>query len=353
MENFSARDTKICKGIAILMMLFHHMFLSPDRYKNFTVDFSPFSESSINSFANYLKICVGIYAFLSAFGLTCSYQKWKKSDSRFFIYRYFKMMLEFFAIYIIAVIVSLFVNSDWNLRSVYGGDGKLAAVWKMLIDFLGLAELFHTPTFNSTWWYMSLAIVILLLIPVDRFGGTFLMSASLFLPAIFGIKVVPVTRWLLCIAIGIVCARTNALGKLKEKYNTLPAYMKILSFVFSCSMLFVFYRLRQGALKNDFIEIWDSIIPVMVIVFAFLFVNNIPVLSDIFNFFGEYSMIIFLTHTFIRYYWFTSLAYISENIWLDYIILISVSLAVAIVIKSFLRVCRYNKFEKSVLDKIS
>lgn len=358
-EKFTLNDTKICKGIAILMMLFHHTFLNPDRYKGYTLDFSPFTESSINSFANFFKICVGIYVFLSAYGLTCSYNKWNNGNSRFLAYRYFKMMLEFYIIYIISIFASLIVNSSkWNIQDVYGKGGMYDAAWKMLIDFLGLADLFDTPTFNSTWWYMSLAIVIIVLIPLlnklyDKFGWLVLTCAATLLPAAFGIKVVPLTRWLLCIALGIVCARTNALGIIKDKYNSMPVFAKITSFIGSCSVLFIFYKLRQGILKGAFLEIWDNIIPIIVIIFVFLFISRIPVISQILVFFGENSMIMFLTHTFIRGYWFTSIIYVTENPWLDYILFVIISLAVAVIIKLLLKLCRYNKLENLILSKIS
>ena len=358
-EKFTLNDTTKCKGIAILMMLFHHMFLAPDRYKGFALDFSPFSESSVNTFANFFKICVGIYVFLSAYGLTCSYIKWNNGNSRFLAYRYFKMMLEFYIIYIISVLASLIVNSSkWNIQGVYGKGGIFAAAWKMLIDFLGLAELFGTPTFNSTWWYMSLAIVIIVLIPLlnklyDKFGWLVLTCAAILLPAAFGIKVVPLTRWLLCIALGIVCARTNALGVIKDKYSSMRVFAKIIAFIGGCAILFIFYKLRQSALKGDFIEIWDSVIPVLVIIFAFLFINRIPVISHLLVFLGEYSMIIFLTHTFIRGYWFSSIAYMTENPWLDYLLFVIISLAVAVIIKLLLKLCRYNKLENLILSKIS
>lgn len=358
-ENFTLNDTKVCKGIAILMMLFHHTFLNPDRYKGYTLDFSPFTESSINSFANFFKICVGIYVFLSAYGLTCSYQKWNKGNSRFLAYRYFKMMLEFYIIFIMSMVASLLINSSkWNIQGVYGKGGIFAASWKMLIDFLGLANLFNTPTFNSTWWYMSLAIVIIVIIPLlnklyDKFGWLVLASTSILLPAAFGIEVVSLTRWLLCIALGIICARTNALGVIKNKYNNMPKFAKITSFIGSCAVLFIFYKLRQGILKGTFLEIWDSVIPIIVIIFIFLFISRIPGISHILVFFGEYSMIMFLTHTFIRGYWFTSIIYITENPWIDYIVFVVISLAVAIIIKLLLKLCRYNKLENLILNKIS
>ena len=357
-DKFTLNDTLICKGIAILMMIFHHMYLAPERYEGATLDFSPFAESDVNTFANFFKICVGIYVFLSAYGLTCSYKKWNGGDSRFVAYRYFRMMMEFFFIYVLSIITSLFVNSSWNIENVYGKGGMFAAAWKMLIDALGIAELFGTPTFNATWWYMSLAIVIIILIPLlnklyDKCGAILILAASALIPAACGINVVPLTRWLLCIALGIVFARTDALCTIKTGYRKLPVFAKITAFIGSCAVLFIFYKLRQGVLKGDFVEIWDSVIPVMVIIFAFLFIDNIPGISHTFKFLGTYSTIIFLTHTLIRGYWFKNLALLTENPWLNYVIFVFISLAVAIIIKLIIKLCRYNKLEELILRKIA
>lgn len=76
MDNFlfSKTDTSKVKGIAIIMMIFHHCFLSAARYKGQIVLFMPFSEEFINDFALSMKICVAIFTFLSACGMTLSYK---------------------------------------------------------------------------------------------------------------------------------------------------------------------------------------------------------------------------------------------------------------------------------------
>ena len=45
---FTKYETNIIKGIAILMMLLHHCFTSPERYKGYQIIFSPFQENTIN-----------------------------------------------------------------------------------------------------------------------------------------------------------------------------------------------------------------------------------------------------------------------------------------------------------------
>ena len=76
---FDKNDTLAIKGIAIMFMIQHHGFLSPDRFEGLTVSFTPFSQTFIVTISNFLKICVGMYVFLSGYGLTVSLKKYGKS----------------------------------------------------------------------------------------------------------------------------------------------------------------------------------------------------------------------------------------------------------------------------------
>ena len=58
---FSKDDTLCMKGIAILILFFHHNYLGPDRWLNSPISFYPFSQSQIMYIAKFLKICVGIF----------------------------------------------------------------------------------------------------------------------------------------------------------------------------------------------------------------------------------------------------------------------------------------------------
>ena len=44
------------KGIAILILFFHHNYLGPDRWLNSPISFYPFSQSQIMYIAKFLKI---------------------------------------------------------------------------------------------------------------------------------------------------------------------------------------------------------------------------------------------------------------------------------------------------------
>ena len=65
---FTKEDSNICKGIAICMMLMHHLFGSND-YNGYVIDFHPFTEGRIVFLAVLCKICVAVFVFITGYGL--------------------------------------------------------------------------------------------------------------------------------------------------------------------------------------------------------------------------------------------------------------------------------------------
>lgn len=348
---FSPKDTRICKGFGILIMLFHHMYADVARFSDVSLNFAPLSQGLAVEISNYMKICVGIYVFLSAYGLALSYDKWKKGDGTFIAFRYLKMMVPFFAIYVLMILLSLVFGENWNISKAYGlaadpGLRDICALgFAMVTDFLGLAHLFGTPTFCATWWYMSLAILIILLIPLlcrlcRKLGWGYAAILAAAAPFALGLNVVSLTRYFLCIVLGVGFAQENILAKCKE---TVCRKGKLGYFLGFTALLTLSFLLRQGKYKGALIEIWDSVIPVLWILYIYFFVCDLPILSRALDFFGKYSTTMFLTHTFIRYYWFRPLVYSQENAWLNYLILVALSTAAAMVIDGAMQLLRLEK----------
>ena len=361
---FSQKDTAKCKGFAILIMLFHHLYADTGRFSDLSIDFWPLSQNTAVQIANFMKICVGIYVFLSAYGLTLSYRKWDKGDGKFFLFRYLKMMFPFFAVYILLAVCSLFIPSNWTLTTAYGlqENAHFGAYCSMglamLVDFLGLAHLFGMPTFNATWWYMSLAIVIIALIPVlcrgvKKLGGFYAAILAAIVPFALGLPTVSLPRYFLCMVLGVIVAQKDGLAKSKEYYVNLSAGKKWLAWAAMTALLILCVVLRQGRYKGTLVELWDSLIPVLVIVYLYWFVNDMPVVGKILGFFGKYSTTIFLTHTFIRYYWLRSVSYHFSCAWLNFVTLTVLSTAAAMAIDGLLKLVRYQHFTDSLTKKIT
>lgn len=361
---FSQKDTAKCKGFAILIMLFHHLYADTGRFSDLSIDFWPLSQNAAVQIANFMKICVGIYVFLSAYGLTLSYRKWDKGDGKFFLFRYCKMMFPFFAVYILLAICSLFVPSGWNLATAYGlpenaGIGAWCSMaLAMVVDFLGLAHLFGMPTFNATWWYMSLAIVIIALIPllnrgVAKLGAFYAAVLAAILPFALGLPTVSLTRYLFCMVLGVISAQNDLLTNSRQTYVNLPRSKRWLAFAAMTALLVLCVVLRQGRYKGALVELWDSAIPVLVIVYLYWFVCDLPVVGTVLHFFGKYSTTIFLTHTFIRYYWLRSISYHFTCAWLNFVTLTILSTAAAMAIDGLLHILRYQRFADRLTKKIT
>ena len=353
---FTKDDTQKCKGAAILLMIFHHMYREVWVYSGYSINFYPLSEAGAVNLADFCKLCVGIYAFLSAYGLTCAYRKWKESASGFVLCRYVKMMMVFWVVYLLAVLTSFSVGRGrWELMTVYAGDevGISGTLFYILTDAMGLAHLFHTPSLDGAWWYMSFAFAVLLLIPVlnrlcDHFREEYLILASLIVPAAFGLAVEEnsLIIWLPVVALGISCARRNWLSELMEHMEELPAVRKLAELCGWLVLLYCLFRPRQGPLKNQFLPLWDSLVPFLVIILLFLYINRLKGFGDILRFFGKYSTLIYLTHGFTQM--FGNLTYPFTCAWLNYTIFVAESLVIAVALDLGLKLVRFRDLEDYV-----
>lgn len=67
---FEKRDTLAVKGVAILLMLFYHLFESQELIVSLNVDHRPFPQELFLMLSGYGNICVALFVFLSAYGIT-------------------------------------------------------------------------------------------------------------------------------------------------------------------------------------------------------------------------------------------------------------------------------------------
>ena len=72
--SFSVTDSMAIKGIAIILMVFHHCFFRADLTADYAIVFYPFSHDFVVRMALVCKICVPIFAFLSGYGLYISFR---------------------------------------------------------------------------------------------------------------------------------------------------------------------------------------------------------------------------------------------------------------------------------------
>ena len=244
--DFTKKDSLALKGIAILMMYVHHFYLSPERWAGYTVDFFPLTESMTVYLAEFLKTCVCVFVFITGYGMTQSLKQ-KHPDFRpsstdmlsYTRHRLVSLLSNFIFVYLLVILVSF---PTGRFFEIYGRSGS--SILYVLVDMFGLAKLFKTPSYVGTWWYMSLAIVLVVLFPLfvklyREYRWAFLFAVML-LPRFLNLRVVNTNllHYTLAMALGMYCAESDLFTRWKTFEETrLRKIPKILLFLFQLLLL--------------------------------------------------------------------------------------------------------------------
>lgn len=194
-------------------------------------------------FSEVAKVCVAMYVFLSTYGITVSINKKKGilNDRVLFeketFSRYVKLSFNFIFVYILALLTSFLrtqsISQIYNVRE----DGK--AVLYGVIDMLGLADYFATPSLNETWWYMSLAYTLVFIVPLivllyKRIGKATIMLAMFV--GYFGVtRTYVLAGYALCAVVGVVFAEEAIFEKMYDikivRNGKLNSIIKIIIYI--------------------------------------------------------------------------------------------------------------------------
>lgn len=245
-------------------------------------------------------------------------------------------------------------RGGYNVIQNYG-EGIITKFVNILIDFLGLAFIFNTPTHNPTWWYMSWAITLIFLIPyiikeIEKYSAVIVIPLLALLSTYFGGGRIFFT-YILTVCAGIVFAQNNFFDKMKEKRNASRIYEiceMIFSIVLVCFCLY--FRGRIGI--HWFL---DTVISINVCILCQAVFIKVRVLKEILRFLGESnrSMNIFMTHTFVFLYWYKDFVYSWKFPVLILGVLTLCSVVLAEIIEYSKKVFRYDKFVACLTEKIA
>lgn len=358
---FTKEHTMQMKGIAIIILLFHHCFLNAQRWATvpyeklattkgwgyYPISFAPFSSHTIQYLASFSKICVAMFVFMTGYGMWVSYESQKKKTtmSNYIKKRMVTLMTGFLIIFVVTEILAI---PTGRFIEVYGHD--FCSVVYMIIDALGLAKLLGTPLFCLTWWYMSLAIVLIMIFPfvhsiMEKYQWV-VVVASIIVPRACGFgQSTDLFRYLLAYTLGMYFAQHDLLARIKEKFMEQNVAGKLLSLIVSLIGLAVIIKCRQNAwIGWKYLDFWDGFAAMYVIVISYIYILNGKWIVKGLGFLGKHSMNIFLIHSFYRDVFFHEFTYSFYYAWLDYIVLMAISLVTSIVLEWFKKLIRYEKF---------
>lgn len=295
---FSKRNTNVIKGIAILILCWHHLF-----WHNVTVPVDLKTSELMDILVPVTKVCVALFTMLSGYGIYESFKKGKTPYGKFTFLHVKKLLINYWWIYIPVFILSFWFHRQGTPIQVYGTG--IIGLRNFLLEFLGLRAMIYSPTLNNTWWYMEAAVVFYLFFPLihkllNKFPA-FLMGISA-LPVllasvnIFWSGFITTDReifYLFDFIVGMELSRRGILNRLviycKKNQKEFIGYALVL-FAIAC------------VVRTQVSLIWDTAYAFSIIVLGIGIASLEGILKKALEFLGKHSMNIFLIHSMIYYY---------------------------------------------------
>ena len=349
MENGITKEQSKCiQGLAILMMLYHHLFSTPEalgiEYKSLLL----FGNVNVElKLAWFFKICVGLYAFVSGYGLYMSFKSVQKdtysfgerllTDYKIILKKLFSLYSVFWLVFIIFVPIGfIFFDKSFQIK-------------EFIMGFLGLSN-----SYNGAWWYIVQYFKMLLVLPLvdvvfhwysskkDRiiwiiylgiafvaviilyfvFPNAFDATLQFFQPAFF-----------LCFLMGYIISRFSLYELFYKLLGQKVMYiLGILGFILVIAARIKIAKDASSA-GLDFI-----FVPVFVYGFCVILCLYRPMVR-FFAFFGKYSTIMWLVHVFYYDHYTKSVVmatHFSTGIYLTLLILSVVTAIILNIIHNYL-----------------
>ena len=349
---FGKEHTAMTKGVFIILMLIHHA-LSDSCINLYNVSTIINDKKLISDIVSFSKICISGFAFLSAYGMTCGIKKVSQREYFNFLCRQLiKLEASVVFVYVFAVMYKNFIIKE-PIRILYNKGNGFKFVY-MFIDAIGMSTYFQTPEINITWWYLYFAILLIMTMPflyiIYKKFRYLLLPTSIFLPmALSSLEVRAGVQsnyaMLLPVAmLGIAFAYEGWFEKIKFHKVGAKFTWRGVKVIISIAILKISFDIWTNV-SSDFAYVFIPVIPYMI----FEFVGEIPLLRTALKVIGENATNIFLTHTFIYYYWYSKIIYHSRKDWCIVLILLIMSVILSWMIELLKMVSGYNKLLKKVL----
>lgn len=356
---FTKDNTLAVKGIAIIFLLTYHCFSNESRLYGHAVDFWPLSQDMAMMISRCMIHCVGLFLFLSAYGLTLSMKKQFEhlrfdghEATLFVLKRYASLVLLFLLPFLFCAAVTLLTGT-----SRYA-NGFWANISSVIMDILCLGHLFDTQPLVSTWWYLSLEVLTIVLLPLmvrlyKRFG--WLSVAMVLLPGSFLLEQhVHLTKYFFVVPLAVCFADQQVLERLKGFSPVKNMVLsKVLKFVITTGALIVMFLVFDSPWGLQHFEFaLYGLIPVTLIYWAYEFLIDVPVLKQVLEFLGKRSADIFYTHTFVRAMWLKDLTYSFGHALLIWGFLLAVSILISFFLDGVRRILHYREFTGAAVNSL-
>lgn len=328
-SELSRHDTTVLKGIALLLMLFHHLFYDAAAAPLF--DEPVAGHHWVALFSRQCKVCVAIFVFLSGYGLAKSY---KGKIRQYFAHRFVRLYFNYWLIWLLFVPVGVLFFGR-TLQDVY----QTHILAHLVIDLSGMSFACGFLGYNPTWWFYSCIIILYALYPlIHRTMSSWVQWLLLAL----SVMVIPLPTFLEPIRVNLL---VFIAGALFGKYNILSRFTPPRSYLsLSVSVILL---ILIGVSRVSKGTPYDCYLTIAIILVYIQIPKKSGWVFRALHFVGKHSFNMFLMHTFFFAYYCRSLIYWSRNPLLIFLTLVAIALLASIAIEWLKKLIRF----KTLSDK--
>lgn len=302
---FTKTDTNKAKGIAAMLLVFHHMYYSVDDVHRMCVSSLVFSDTGISNIALCCRIAVYIFVFLSGFGISVGLND-RKSGIKFIVYRFWRLLSPYwFTLLVLNIYYIVWQRCFYYLEFT---DSPLFIFGDIIpvLDIIGKSQFM----INGIVWYMNLALLIVLISPLiylltKRFKILPIVVTVLIYNFIPFDIVSPYGKsylsYLFALEFGVLFYVCDVFGKVRQIYEGLRKSMRtvllaILLLLSGLCPYFGWFVITDDLFGST--ALLHTFGGISVILLMYLFTEIKPVSVPL-EFIGKYSNDIYLTHLFV------------------------------------------------------
>lgn len=351
------KQSVMIQGIAVLLMMYHHFFLNPSE-----LALSYGNVELVKSTAWFGKICVGMFAFVSGYGIyygLSALQNEKFLTALQLSYRSILLrLLRLFGKYWYVLLV--FKAIDFGIRKE---PFYPAEFWK---NFFAIEV-----SYNGTWWYMQQYVLMMLLVPLvhllfEPFETKERRIKSTFYGVVFGVGIVVCSllwlqdpegflafihelrpSFLAIFFVGYLFSRFSVYKKISEKLSiekisrdkisieklSIEKMSGILNAVIGLVLIAAMIGLRIRITPDPSFARYDFVIVPIFVTGVLLLFEQVKVLAAVSLFVGNYATYMWLIHTFLLAYTEKLCMQYISGFFLFYLVQVGITLCVAWLMK--------------------
>ncbi len=298
-RKFSVLDTQVAKGVAITLMVMHHLFAFPERIaKSQYASLLPWEwqgQPIEYHLGKWSHICIALFIFLSGYGMCQSLMKSAKVSP---VTYSFKKFLDFYKMFLPCF--ALFISIGYLF---FSQRPEYASLWPNLaMNFLSLSV-----SYNQEWWFLRVYFLLLCYFPFAYFLAR-RQPLLLFLISMAGCSLSRSTNivwgilyWQGVFTIGILVAATDFFEKTPSLFKDTPSKRTCLLIFLSVWTTAIFLIGRGDMFAA----------PILVYYLSRFWTQGTG--QQILSFLGKHSLGIWLVHSFFIYHFFQPLVLLPRS----------------------------------------